>query len=396
MNLPPKPPPPDDPAGPSRTTALPEPLDLRALLTQPAPSTDFLAEPVLPVGKLVGLTATRGDGKSLLALEIACAKAAGRQVLSQPEGTPIHVVYLDMEMGPDDLYDRLPDLGYGPDNADFGTLVDHLHYYQLPNLPPLDTEAGGQALEALVNRHGAVLVVVDTLSRVVAGKENETETYRDLFTHTEKRLKRLRIAVLRLDHLGKDKERGSRGASAKEDPLDLVWQVSVSGDQVVLKRTKGRPAGVPEQVVLKRTDLGGRVAHVVLAEPLSSKARVVVANLDRLDVAPSASVNDAQKQLQAAGCGVGRTLIVEAVRHRRNRRGTVRNRPPEPKPGTASGTAPEPAGTAPGSLSEPPVPPIEGNRGPRPLPRCCEGCGRRWKDGTCLAPDCPTNRKATA
>ena len=149
-----------------------EPVDLRALMSGEPPEKEWLVEPILPAGKLVGVVSKRGEGKSLLVLDVAAAKAAGLSTLSHPASDPIDVVYLDMEMGPEDLYERLADLGYLPEHPSFDILASHLHYYQLVNLPPLNTEAGGRALEGLVERHGARLVVIDTVSRVVTGDEN--------------------------------------------------------------------------------------------------------------------------------------------------------------------------------------------------------------------------------
>ena len=76
-----------------------------------------------------------------------------------PKREPISVLYLDLEMTLADLYERMSDLGYG--EADD---LKHLHYYQLPDLPPLDSELGGDALMELVRHHMADLVVIDTMS----------------------------------------------------------------------------------------------------------------------------------------------------------------------------------------------------------------------------------------
>ena len=160
-----------------------------------------------PRGRQAGLFAPAGLGKSLLAVDVSAAKATGRPVLGQPAQAPVSVVYIDMEMTPEDLRERLGDLGYGEDD-DFS----NLHYYQLTALPPLDTIEGGDALMAIVERYDPEVVVLDTMARVVAGDENSADTFRAFFRCTGCRLKAAGVALLRLDHAGKDPSRDSGAA----------------------------------------------------------------------------------------------------------------------------------------------------------------------------------------
>ena len=45
---------------------------------------------------------------------------------------------------------------------------------------------------------------------------------------------------MRIDHAGKDLKKGARGTSAKNDDVDLVWQMTRIGDNVKLHATKKR------------------------------------------------------------------------------------------------------------------------------------------------------------
>lgn len=217
---------------------------------------DWLVHPILPRGRQVALWARHKTGKSLLTLEVAAALAVGRGCLSQAAGEPIDVVYLDMEMTEDDLRERLEDLGYGPDDD-----LARLHYYLLPSLPALDTEAGGRALHAIADRHEAKAVVIDTMARVVAGDENDADTYRDFYRCTGMGLKARGISVLRLDHGGKDPTKGQRGSSSKGDDVDVVWQLRPLDSGLELKKDVSRMAWVPEKVVMQRTE--GPLRHIV-------------------------------------------------------------------------------------------------------------------------------------
>ena len=318
-----------------------EPIDLRELMSGEPPDEEWCAEPVLPARKLTGFVAARGEGKSLFALDIAARKAAGVEVLGQHAGPPIHVVYLDQEMGPDDLFERLADLGWTPDHPKFGTLVEHLHYYQLVTIPPLDTEEGGIEFEKIIERHAAELAVIDTVSRVISGDENASEPFLALFRNTEMRLKRRGVTVARLDHLGKDHKKGSRGASAKEDALDVVWQLKETGlGSLTLTRTKGRAVWIPATVHIDRRTTNGILEHTIPDEPAPEWLVGLVRTIDRLGLADDAGVNVIQKTLQASGDGRRRSQIAQAVKFRKGRaKGgnhpgtTLREPPPEP-PGT--------------------------------------------------------------
>lgn len=299
-----------------------DPVDLRQLLSGEAPTAEWFIEPLLPAGKLVAVVSKRGEGKSLLMLDLVANVCTGQVSLHQPAGEPRSVVYLDMEMGPDDLYERLTDLGYGPTHPDFDKLCQNLHYYLLPSLPALDTPEGGEALEEIVERHQAALVVIDTVSRVVGGDENAAEPYRELYRNTEVRLKRRRVTLARLDHLGKDPGRGSRGSSAKEDPMDVVWQMTTTAatGAIVFSLTKGRQGWLPPSVTIHRRELhDGTIKHVVFTEPPPDWLEPLIASIDRLGIDPELSVNKTFNALKEAKLGAMRSRVSTAVRVRRAR-----------------------------------------------------------------------------
>ena len=111
----------------------------------------------------VALFAKGGTGKSLLALWIAAALATGRPVFHR-QRPPVHVLYLDYEMSEDDLKSRLESMGYDADHD-----LTHLHYALLPQMAPLDGEAGGKTVAALAALVAAELVVTNTFGRAVSG-----------------------------------------------------------------------------------------------------------------------------------------------------------------------------------------------------------------------------------
>src|SRR5262249_27091669 len=90
-------------------------IDWPKFWAQERTDADFLVEPVLARGRGHALVAPAKVGKTLLLQEIALALGTGRPILYRPASDPLTVVYLDMEMLEDDLYERATDLGYGPE-----------------------------------------------------------------------------------------------------------------------------------------------------------------------------------------------------------------------------------------------------------------------------------------
>lgn len=277
---------------------------------------DWLVEPLIPAARQVAMYSPAKAGKSLLMLEIVAALATGRAVLSRPAGEPVHVVYVDMENTRADLRERLEQMGYGPDDD-----LSHLHYYSFPPLATgMDNEADAVQLEALVIEVGAVLVVLDTMARMVSGPENDSDTYRNFYRHTGTRLKRLGVALVRLDHAGKEAEKGQRGSSSKNDDVDVVWRLTCDPDWIAvhLTRTHSRVGWVSHKVELTRHDddvLYHGLAPV--AEPAG--VRKAIDDLDEIGAPENASNRDALHLMRQHGKPGSIKVISPACRFRRQR-----------------------------------------------------------------------------
>ena len=280
---------------------------------------DFLCAPLLARGRGHALYAKAKTGKSLLTLEMAAAIASGRPFLDMEAGEPRHVVYVDYEMTSDDLAERLEAFGYGP-----GDDLSHLHYVQMPAIDTLDTAAGGRAVVAAATAWGAELVVVDTTARAVAGEENAMETFRDFYRHTFMPLKAAGITTLRVDHAGKDTERGQRGSSAKNDDVDVVWELGVkgepgAGDQTLtVKATHRRMGWIPGAVEITRRD-DGHPMHVLPEATEKTYAAGTREKVDEMDAA-GVPLNATRRDVRST-FGIGGTdrVIGDALRFRRER-----------------------------------------------------------------------------
>jgi hypothetical protein len=303
----------EDAAGITTDPQGPPSIDWESFWSVNPPREDFLVEPVLAVGRQTAIFSAAKVGKSLLALEIAAALATGRPVLGQAAAEPCDVCYLDLEMVSEDLRSRLEDLGYGPDDD-----LSCLHYFQLPSLPPLDSDAGGELFSRMAIRDSARLVVIDTMARAVTGEENSADTYRDFYTYTGRRLKSAGIALLRLDHQGKEASRGPRGSSAKDDDVDIVFHLTVvNATTLRLTRTRSRVAWIPPEVDIDRHD-EPRLHHAVsvLGSWPAGTADTADA-LTELDVPLDATVRTARAALQREKRGRNVAIVAAALRYRR-------------------------------------------------------------------------------
>jgi hypothetical protein len=239
-------------------------------------------------------------------------------------------------MTEDDLEERLDAFGFAYDR------LDSLYYFLLPPMHALDTEAGGEELIAAVHACGARAVVIDTLSRVVTGDENQADTIQRFYRHTGIRLKKDGIAYVRLDHAGKNTETNSpRGSSAKRDDVDVIWRQKRTDKGVQLDCTNGSrlswvgPHLTVDRIVDPKTTLVRYSMPVQLG--WTAQAIEKARELDAIGAPVTISKADAIAALKAAGKTPGRiTVLLEAIKCR------LAN--PSPDPSKVPGTALPPQG----------------------------------------------------
>ncbi|WP_327592494.1 AAA family ATPase [Streptomyces chartreusis] len=300
-------------------------------------ATDFGAIQLLP-GKLMGpgqqitLVGDGKAGKSLFCQEWMWRMATGQSFLGDHAQEPVRILYLDAENGQEQVQERFLSFGAGP------RAMGQLRYASFPPVRPLDTAGGGADVLAMVKATGAELVVIDTISRFISAPENDADTWLNLYRHTLLPLKRDRIASVRLDHFGKDKERGGRGSSAKTQDVDHVWELSAQGGGILaLKRTHTRTGIGPEQFTLLRQAqrdgdnwaLGG-TRHVVMTyeeEPgaeaglaaIPGTVEHLIAQLDKARVPNEWGAPRVSRRLAELSVKASKAKIEEAVKIRKAR-----------------------------------------------------------------------------
>lgn len=355
-------------------------------------ATDFGAVQLLPgklmaPGQQITIVGEGKAGKSLLVQEWLWRMATGQAFLGDRPQAPVPVLYVDAENGHQDIQDRFTSYGAGPGRMGL------MSYASFPPIRPLDTAGGGQDLLALVRECEAQLVCLDTVSRFISGPENDADTWLSLYRHTLLPLKRAGISSVRLDHLGKDSERGARGSSAKTQDVDHVWELRVQGSgNLLLTRTHTRTGIGPEVFHLVRYAhkdndryMPGGTKHVLAAyehleQNVEGSIEWLIMKIDGLGLPNDAGNPRTIDALSDAKIRISKDKIAAAVRTRKNRdnlgsRETFPETFPEEVPGERSpgtfkgsqkpqvnhspGTSREPQGTPP----SPPSPPLREGKG---------------------------------
>src|SRR5689334_11550743 len=192
-----------------------------------APRRDLLA-PLLSANSAALVYGPGGIGKSLFALSLAWAVAAGGSFLGWKSPRPHRVLYVDGEMGVAAVRERLALLG--PPPAGLAIMAHDLGHG--PDGGPLDLseDAGIERMMAAWN--SPQLVVLDTLSSLVALHSGDADRWarvQRFLLHQRRR----RRAVLLVHHA--NRKGAMRGSTRREDLLDLV---------IALRRPDdGPPAG---------------------------------------------------------------------------------------------------------------------------------------------------------
>ncbi|WP_371408897.1 helicase RepA family protein [Micromonospora zamorensis] len=302
-------PPQDQPAlDTERLTFTPEAINWPEFLATDPGEADWHAGQLIERGQQMSLIGAGKVGKSLLALDWAVTMAAGHRFLGDEARAPVPVLYLDMENTPVDIKRRIVALGHQA--ADLA----NLHYLQFPAIGPLDTRDGAAALLARVDHYAPQVVILDTVSRFISKPENDSNTWLDLYNHSLKHLKRRGITVIRLDHFGKEVERGGRGSSAKTQDVDHVWELTPVGrDTFRLKRTFTRTGLGPTDLTLRRDGRPGEAGttrHEVIgqasaaSEPTWLADAAIASIVTTLDAA-GVPARYGREKLRAAGLDLG-------------------------------------------------------------------------------------------
>jgi len=222
-------------------------LDWREAFATDFSQIDFLPGKFLERGQQVALVGDGKVGKSLFAHDWLWRCVTGRSFLGDDRRDPLRVLYFDRENGLRDIVTRMQALGATPDELAHG-----FDYRMFPKFAGgLDaTLVAAAELMTIVEDTNPDVVIFDTVSRFINGKENDSDTWLQFYGRIHAPLKARRTACVRLDHTGKDADRGSRGSSAKSQDVDHVWEMTRTDESTT---REGDVETVATQIRLRRT-----------------------------------------------------------------------------------------------------------------------------------------------
>jgi hypothetical protein len=276
---------------------------------------EWLVEGLWPTGKHLHLYAPHKTGKSLLTLWVAACLAIGRDPLTGAPMEAHYVTYVDNEMTPQDLFERLFDMGFTADQ------LTRLHYHFYPHIGWMDTDEGGKKLMQWIEKDGSDVVILDTLSRVVRGEENSNDTYKNFYNCTGMLLKAAGVAMLRLDHEGHQSGR-SRGASSKADDVDLVYGLKRTDDGLLLTMQYSRVPYVDHSIsLLQGTEPLTFARSGMKGWPAGTKDRAL--ELDQLGCPEGLTQRKTQAWLRERGLPIGKNAVLTAAQKYRSQRFTM-------------------------------------------------------------------------
>ena len=294
---------------------LPGYLDLEELFSAPEHKEIWLVPNFICKGRMTQMHGPAKSGKSMALLNMAACIATG-QPFAGLQTTQAKVLYLDYENYPQkDVRVRLQNMGFNADE-----LKQNLIILSFPDIPCLDTNAGGAHLAAMVEMHDIDLVIIDTVSRTISGEENSNDTWSRFYNYTGKRLKQLGVALVRIDHIGKDPLKGARGGSSKSTDVDIICALSESKKIITITFLDGRIKPLFPKLDLTLED--EPVLHFRQVNPpeiVTTQMRVVeiCAALDTADYSRAMSNSETRDALSKLKIHVAKKISEEVTRRRK-------------------------------------------------------------------------------
>jgi hypothetical protein len=201
-------------------------------------------------------------------------------------------------------------------------LKDKLFYLSYPTIGDLDTKSGAETLINWVVNNNIDFVIVDTISRFIAGKENDNDTYFNLYKFTELELKKRGVTFLRIDHTGLETDGRARGASAKEQDVDITWSMVRTKIGSFKLRSKCHRMFIEvNELTLTRNSEPLRFDWSDTPEDKSEEARIkkMIESLENAGLPKTASVDKTQAFIKdELNSSMGRNTITKLVRMRKN------------------------------------------------------------------------------
>jgi hypothetical protein len=193
-------------------------------LDRDLPSPDYLLGDLVTTTSRLLLIGPTGIGKTNLGLAISFAMAMGSSFLHWAARRPGRVLYIDGEMSPRLMKDRLQEAAQR--RGSIPSTLWIINREDFPNVPPLNLEDGQKFVEWMIDRIGGIDVIVfDNIQSLLVGSHKEDETWAPMLPWIRD-LTRRKVGQLWLHHTGHDTSKGY-GDKTREWQFDTVALMKV-------------------------------------------------------------------------------------------------------------------------------------------------------------------------
>lgn len=230
------------------------PLLAEELMNANIPPVEYWVDGIIPkMGKIL-VSGKSGAGKSILAMNAACAMTSGINEWLGKSVSPCRVLYMDLEIGVSALRERLTKI-----IREKGLRADRLFVSPVPSLD-LEDENTYKALKEFVSENQIDVVIFDPLGFLWRGNENESHTVRKLLSLFNSLIDEFGVSVVLVHHWRKSTDKSKSGGEMSAGSYIIEgWaeaHVSISGSPgsvAFIKQEKFRH-GVPFQPFKTKID----------------------------------------------------------------------------------------------------------------------------------------------
>ena len=193
-----------------------------AFLRKQIPPRPDIITPLLKQGEIIMIAASRGVGKTWLALSLAFLATRKTELGNWKTANPTSALYADGEMAEEDMQNRILELklGHQQEDAPLYLLSSAAMRSADKPTPKLNNPTWRKSISNYLKSHEDIKVVIfDNMACLTPGRDENQKKDWDGINEWLLELRAKGIAVILLHHVGKNGEQ--RGTSAIEDNINI-------------------------------------------------------------------------------------------------------------------------------------------------------------------------------